>query len=127
MYDPVQLRSFLLVAELSGFTRAAQRLGLGQPTVSQHVRKLEEAVGRPLLRRDTHTVELTVDGEAMVGFAEEILAAQDRARRHFAADRVRGRVRFGVSDDLVRTHLPAVLRAFGRSYPDVAAIQTIVH
>ncbi|WP_432843275.1 LysR family transcriptional regulator [Dactylosporangium sp. CA-092794] len=125
MYDPVQLRSFLAVARSLSFTRAAEGLGAGQSTVSQHVRKLEDAVGRPLFARDTHGVELTADGEAMVGFAEDILAAQERARRHFAAAPMRGRVRLGVSDDLAATHLPRVLRDFRREHPSVEVVLTV--
>jgi DNA-binding transcriptional LysR family regulator len=71
-YDPDQLRTFLAVAQSLSFTQAAERLGIRQPTVSQHVRKLELAVGRPLFVRDTRTVTLTADGEAMAGFARTI-------------------------------------------------------
>src|SRR5215475_9577610 len=81
--DPEQLRSFLAVAQSLSFTQAAQRLGIRQPTVSQHVRKLEEAVGRPLFVRDTRSVTLTADGEAMAGFARSILAAYEPAVGYF--------------------------------------------
>ena len=65
-YETAQLRSFLAVAQTRSFTRAAARLGIGQPAVSQHVRKLEEAAGRRFFTRDTHSVELTEDGEALI-------------------------------------------------------------
>lgn len=119
MFDPVQLRSFLAVARLCGFTAAARELGLGQSTVSQHVRKLEAVAGRPLLERDTHTVVLTDDGEAMREYAVTILDAGDRAMAHFRSSRVYGRVRLGVSEDLVLTRLPAILAGFRRRHPDV--------
>ncbi|MFY1635788.1 LysR family transcriptional regulator [Solwaraspora sp. WMMB335] len=125
MYEPSHLRSFLAVSQALSFTRAAERLDLRQSTVSQHVRRLEEAVGRPLLLRDTHTVELTVDGEAMVSFARDILDAHDRARRHFRADVVRGKLRLGVSEDLIATHLPEVLHTFRRRNPLVDVELTV--
>ena len=111
-FDPVLLTSFLAVARAGGFTEAGRRLGLGQSTVSQHIRRLEAAVGRRLFRRDTHRVALTPDGEAMVGFAAAILDANDRARRHFAGSELRGRVRFGAPDDVVLNRLPQLLRDF---------------
>jgi DNA-binding transcriptional LysR family regulator len=117
VYDPVQLRSFLAVAQALSFTRAADRLELRQSTVSQHVRRLEEQIGRALFVRDTHSVALTDDGEAMATFAREILEANDRARRHFVAGPVRGRLRLGVSDDLISSPLPQVLRTFRRRHP----------
>ena len=119
MYDPEQLRTLLAVAKSLSFTNAAQELGLGQPTVSQHIRKLEAAVGRPLFLRDTRTVTLTADGEAMVGFARTILAAQQEAADFFTGSGLRGRLRFGVSDDLALTALPRILRDFRRLYPRV--------
>src|SRR5215471_11410030 len=117
--DPDLLRSFLAVAQSLSFTQAAQRLGVRQPTVSQRVRKLEEAVGRPLFIRDTRSVALTADGEAMAGFARTILAAHEQAAGYFSGSGLRGRLRFGVSDDLALTPLPRILRDFRQLYPRI--------
>ncbi len=117
LYDPGQLRTFLAVAETRSFTQAAVRLGVRQPTVSSQIRKLEQATGRQLLTRDTHTVGLTPDGEAMIGFASAILASYTPAQRYFAAPQPRGRVRLGLSDDLALTRLPEILRAFRSDHP----------
>ncbi|MFI8519691.1 LysR substrate-binding domain-containing protein [Streptomyces sp. NPDC085481] len=119
MYEPSLLRTFLAVAQTLSFTQAARRLGLRQSTVSQHVRRLEEATGRPLFVRDTHGVELTEDGEAMLGFARTILQAHERAAAYFTGTRLRGRLRFGASEDFVTTRLPEILEAFRREHPEV--------
>lgn len=119
MFEPGQLRTFLAVAQTLSFTQAAQRLGLRQSTVSQHVRKLEDAAGRRLFARDTHGVELTEDGEAMLGFARTILEANERAAGFFAGTRLRGRLRFGASEDFVLTRMPEVLEGFRREHPEV--------
>ncbi|NUR90241.1 MAG: LysR family transcriptional regulator [Nonomuraea sp.] len=118
-FPPEQVRTFLAVAQSLSFTRAAASLGLGQPTVSQHIRKLEQAVGRPLLVRDTRSVTLTVDGEAMVGFARSILSAHAQAADYFAGAGVRGRLRFGVTDDLALSQVPRILRDFRHLNPGV--------
>ncbi|MFD7445978.1 LysR substrate-binding domain-containing protein [Streptomyces sp. NPDC059909] len=119
MYDPAQLRTFLAVAQTLSFTQAARRLGVRQSTVSQHVRRLEEAAGRLLFTRDTHSVELTEDGEAMLGFARTILEAHERAAAFFTGTRLRGRLRFGASEDFVLTRLPEILESFRRDHPEV--------
>ncbi|ALE07345.1 LysR family transcriptional regulator [Arthrobacter sp. ERGS1:01] len=118
-FDPVQLKSFLAVAETRNFTRAAERLGISQPTVSQHVRKLEQAAGRILVARDTRDVRLTDNGDAMAGFARTILAANDAASRYFSGAAMRGRLRFGTADDLAITGLPRILREFRQLYPQI--------
>lgn len=117
MYEPAQLQTFLAVAQTRSFTQAAARLGIRQPTVSQHIRKLEEATGRVLVLRDTHTVAVTADGEAMIGFARGILAAHEQATSYFSGERPRGRLRIGMSDDLALTRLPQILRDFRRDNP----------
>ncbi|KUN03412.1 LysR family transcriptional regulator [Streptomyces yokosukanensis] len=119
MYDPTQLRTFLAVAQTLSFTQAARRLGLRQSTVSQHVRRLEEATGRQLFTRDTHSVELTEDGEAMLGFARRILQVHEQAAAFFTGTRVRGRLRFGASEDFVLTRLPEILEGFRYDHPEV--------
>lgn len=119
MFDPSQLQSFVAVAQTRNFSEAGRRLGLQQSTVSQHVRKLEDAAERRLFIRDTHTVTLTADGEAMIGFAETILETNERARRYFAGSQLRGRVRFGASEDFVSSRLPELLRDFTRVHAGV--------
>jgi DNA-binding transcriptional LysR family regulator len=119
MYDPVQLRTFLAVGGALSFSKAAIALGVGQPTVSAHIRKLEQAVGRALFVRDTHTVRLTADGEAMDRFARTILAAHDQAVSFFTGSGLSGRLRFGVTDDLALTPVPRILRDFRHLYPKV--------
>ncbi|WP_409468400.1 LysR substrate-binding domain-containing protein [Streptomyces sp. HC307] len=119
MYDPSHLRTFLAVAQTLSFTQAARRLGLRQSTVSQHVRRLEDATGRQLFSRDTHSVQLTEDGEAMLGFARRILEVHEQATAFFTGTRLRGRLRFGASEDFVLTRLPEILERFRHDHPEV--------
>ncbi|KAA9159985.1 LysR family transcriptional regulator [Amycolatopsis acidicola] len=119
MLDPVWLKTFLEVAETRSFTRAARHLGLRQSTVSQHIRKLEQATTQQLLLRDTHSVELTADGEAMLGFAGTVIETLDRAMSYFTGTELRGRVRFGASEDFVVGPLPEILGEFRRTHPQV--------
>ncbi len=116
-YDPQLLATFLAVEQTGSFTRAAARLGIQQPTVSQHIRRLEQQAGRTLVLRDTHSVSLTADGEAMTGFARNILAAHEQAAAYFSGSRPRGRLRIGFADDLAFTRLPQILRDFRRDNP----------
>jgi DNA-binding transcriptional LysR family regulator len=119
MFDPVLLRTFLAVAETRSFTNAGVQLGLSQPTVSQHIRKLEDAAGRTLVSRDTRDVRLTDNGDAMAGFARTILAAHTAASSYFSGSAMRGRLRFGAGDDLAITQLPRILRHFRQLYPQI--------
>ena len=118
-FDPVLLRTFLAVATGLSFTRAAEQLGLSQPTVSQHIRRLEEAAKRQLVRRDTRSVSLTDNGQAMAGFARTILAANDEAVSYFTGSAMSGRLRFGAADELALSELPTILRQFRELYPRI--------
>ena len=117
MLDLTLLRTFVAVAETQNFTRAAERVGRSQPTVSQQISRLEESAGRILVQRDTRTVRLTHNGEAMLGFARKILAAHDEAVGYFSGSAMWGRLRFGSADDLASTHLAQILRDFRQSHP----------
>jgi DNA-binding transcriptional LysR family regulator len=119
MLNPVWLNSFITVSDCRNFTAAGNKLGLKQSSVSDHVRHLEEAVGRRLFVRDTHSVSLTPDGESMLVHAKLILDAMRGAELQFRAPRLQGRVRLGTSDDLALGPLPTVLTAFRKSHPDV--------
>ncbi|ONG58308.1 LysR family transcriptional regulator [Pseudoroseomonas deserti] len=119
MVPPLLLRSFLAVAETRSFTRAAGRLGLRQSTVSQHIRKLEEQLGRALFARDTHAVGLTPDGDALVDFARQVLEAHARMQRFFEGSQLRGRIRLGASEDFVSAQLAQVLAEFTQAHSAV--------
>lgn len=125
MFDPVLLRTFVALAETRSFTRAAQQLQISQPTVSQQIRRLEAAAGRALVTRDSRSVELTDNGEALRGFAVEILAAHDAAAAYFDTSAMSGRVRFGSADDLALTELPQILRDFRRLHPQIDLALTV--
>jgi DNA-binding transcriptional LysR family regulator len=124
-YDPRLLTTLLAIEQTGSFTRAAAQLGIQQPTVSQHIRRLEEQIGRTLVLRDTHSVALTADGEAMTGFARNILAASEQAAAYFSGSRPRGRLRIGISDDLALTRLPQILRDFRQDHPLVDFVLTL--
>jgi DNA-binding transcriptional LysR family regulator len=119
MLNPDLLRSFITVAETRSFTLAAQRLGLRQSTVSQHIRRLEETLRRRLLARDTHAVAPTPDGDALAGLARQVLDANERIARFLAGSDLRGRIRFGASEDFVLSGLEAVLADFAARHASV--------
>lgn len=116
---PSLLRSFMTVVETRSFTEAAKQLNLRQSTISQHVQKLEQAVGRKLFQRDTHTVTLTPDGDAMCDFAAAVLAANERMAGYFFGAAGRERLRLGISEDFAMAQLADVLASFRANYPGV--------
>ena len=73
------LRAFVAVAEELNFGRAAERLYVSQPALSRQIQGLEQLVGCELLRRSTHSVELTLAGEALLDRSRRLLRAVDEA------------------------------------------------
>jgi DNA-binding transcriptional LysR family regulator len=84
--DLAPLRSFVAVADNGGFIRAAAVLHLSQAAISQHVRRLESAVGRPLVERSGRGSKFTKDGEQLLGYARRILALHDDALHSFGME-----------------------------------------
>lgn len=125
MLDLVHLRSFVSIAQLGSFTVASQNLGLRQSTVSQHLQRLEATIGRRLLDRDTHGVRLTAEGEALLPHARQLLSLERQAAAVFEAGQPRGRLRLGISEDLVSGQLPVLLQDFIADYPAVELHLTV--
>lgn len=119
--DLRHLRYFVAVAEELNFSRAAARLHMAQPPLSQTIKQLEQELGFPLLRRTTRRVELTAAGEAYLEDARAILAAVstagDRAAR-VAAGRV-GRLVVGCVGSTTYSLLPKLARRMRSELPDV--------
>ena len=116
-----QLAYFVAVAEEGSFTRAAERVGVAQPSLSQQVKALETGLGAVLLHRARGRVGLTAAGETLLPVARRMLADAETARREIRelAALGRGRVRLGATPSLCTGLLPAVLADYRRRYPRV--------
>lgn len=119
MLHPDLLRSFLAVVDNGSFTGAGRALGLRQSTISQHVARLESALGRTLLARDTHRLALTPDGDALVGFARRVMDANGRMEGFFSGVALRGSIRLGTSEDFTLSALPEALGRFAAQHQSV--------
>lgn len=120
--DLRRLEIFAKVAELGSFSRAAEALFLTQPTVSEHVRALEDELGVQLLDRLGRGATPTRAGELLLGYARRMLALSREA--HQALERFQGRM----SGELVvggstipgEYVLPALIGQFKAKYPDIS-------
>jgi DNA-binding transcriptional LysR family regulator len=121
-----QLAYFVAVAEARHFTRAADQVGVSQPSLSQQVQALERELGAPLLHRTRGHVALTDAGEALLPVARRMLADADTARRQIqeVLNLGRGRVRLGATPSLCTALLPPVLARFRRQHP---GIELLIH
>jgi len=116
-----QLTYFLAVAEERNFTRAAQRIPIAQPAISQQIRRLEAELGERLFIRDRRGIRLTAAGQALLPHARAMLADTAHAREAIAAlsGLHTGRLAFGFVLPLPDQRLPDLLGAFHRQYPGI--------
>jgi DNA-binding transcriptional LysR family regulator len=117
MLDLDLLRSFVSVVDSGGFTRAGERVHRTQSTISQQIRRLEEAVGRPLFHREGRAVRLTEDGERLIGYARRLLSLAAEARAAVGGEPRVEVVRLGVPDDFAVEPLTEAVAAFSRARP----------
>lgn len=71
MLNPLWLKTFITLIETGHFTRTAERLFMTQPGVSQHIKKLEQACGHPLIERNNKSFEITQQGKMLFDYAKE--------------------------------------------------------
>src|SRR3979411_2875750 len=121
-----QLRYFIAVAEELHFSRAAARLHISQPPLSQQVKQLETELHTQLLWRTKRRVELTAAGEAFLEEARKTLAQAEHASRVAQATSAggAGQVQLGFIDSALYSYLPRLLRGFHERHPDV---QVVLH
>ena len=116
-----QLTYFVEVARLGNITRAAERLNVAQPALSQQIGNLEQELGVKLFKRTGRGVILTEAGEQFYIGAEKTLAEAQRAKDSVKGviDHPHGNIMVGALESLVQTRLPRLLVAFGKEYPGI--------
>jgi DNA-binding transcriptional LysR family regulator len=121
MFDLELLHTFVSVVDAGGFTKAGERVNRTQSTVSQQIRKLEEQLGRPLLlrQRASKHIELTEDGERLMGYARRLVALSLEAHSVLRRSDDTGVVKLGVPEDFDVQRLMTLLSGFARQYPRI--------
>jgi len=116
-----RLKYFVAVAEELHFGRAAQRLHMAQPPLSQQIRSLEEELGATLFERSTRSVKLTRAGELLLPEARRLTADADALERLMAEHRsgVTGELRVGFVDSASYSVMPEFLRAYRERWPGI--------
>lgn len=115
--DVAALRSFVAVADCGGFQRAAASMHLTQGAVSQHVRKLEAAVGRRLMERQGRGSRFNSDGEKLLREARRILAVHDQALFEFGVESEQTLV-IGATEHVASQLLPNLAATLGDALPN---------
>jgi DNA-binding transcriptional LysR family regulator len=118
-----QLAYFVAVAEEGSFTRAAQRMHVAQPGISQQIRRLERDLGEQLFDRTNQSVRLTTAGVAFLPHARAALGATEAGRTALADLRglVHGELRLGTIPGIPDIDLVGLLARFHDDYPGVTA------
>lgn len=116
-----KLLYFVAVAEEKHFGRAAHRLAISQPPLSEHIQELEADLGTKLFVRSTRSVQLTKAGEALLAHARKILTDIDKCRTlvQAVADHSSSTIELGVLHAHTYTFLPEMLRAYHQRHPKI--------
>ncbi|MCR1828161.1 LysR substrate-binding domain-containing protein [Pseudomonas oleovorans] len=113
------LRTFVAIADSGSFTRTAAQVFRSTAAVSLQIKRLEETLGQRLFSREARRVQLTAEGELLLGYARRLLKLNEEAVARFLTPTLTGRVRFGTPNDIGDRVLPSVLTLFACSHPAV--------
>lgn len=117
--ESMLLKNFLVLVRTRNFTKAAQKLHCSQSTLSLQIGRLEALIGKPLFIRDKRNVDLTLEGEQLIGYAQHILRLEDEMLQHFHQPELEGEVTFGTPEDLATAYLPTILANFVETHPKI--------
>jgi len=113
------LRAFVAVVDSGSLSAAAPLIHRSQSAVSMQLRKLEDAIGRPVLSRGPRHLELTPTGLELLGYARRLLELHRETLAALHGPLLSGRVRLGVPDDYAASYLAPVLRSFASRHAGV--------
>ncbi len=117
--DLDQLQTFVTIADIGSFTRAAEEVHRTQSAVSMQMRRLEERIGKPLFEKDGRTNRLTEEGDRLLTYARRMLRLNRETLAAFDDSSLEGQVRIGTPDDYADRFLPEIMGRFARSNPRV--------
>ncbi len=115
--DMQLLRSFAMVVEEGAFAGAADRLHVTPSAISGHIKRLEQFVGKQLIRRTTRRLHLTDDGELLHEYARTLVGLEQEVLNRLRKGPEIPRLRIGATEDFAGSWLPRVLREFKRANP----------
>ena len=113
------LQCLVAVVDAGSLSAATGQMHRSQSAVSMQLKKLEDAVGHRLLERGARRLELTEQGQTLLGYARRMLDLQAEAQAALQPAVLSGRVRLGVPDDYAATYLTPVLRRFAPRHSGV--------
>jgi DNA-binding transcriptional LysR family regulator len=116
--DIDSLRTFVTLADNKSFTLTAERVARTQSTVSAQIKKLEDRLGFVVFERNRRSFAVSPRGEALLGYARQVLQLHDEGVRHVLHGAVSGGIRLGVTDYFVPRALPDLLMRFRALYPE---------
>jgi DNA-binding transcriptional LysR family regulator len=116
-FDLDVLRTFVTGVELGSFARAAQRLGRSTSAVSAQLKKLEDQLGMPVLRKEGRGMVTTPAGESLLGYARRLLELNDEAASAVRGAELAGSIRLGMQEDFGEQLLTDVLGRYARAHP----------
>lgn len=117
--DTLLLKTFLAVAKTRNFTKVGKQLYCSQSAVSLQMARLEDLLGKKLFKRDQRKVSLTLEGEELLAYAEQILTLEQEMLNHFQEPCLSGEVTFGTPEDLATAYLPHILGNFAHQHPGI--------
>ena len=119
--DIEKLKALKTAVEIGSITQAAEHMGYSQPGLTGMLKRLEQEVGYPLLRRGSGGVRLTDEGRALMPYIERILRESDTFEHAVRALRPaqQDELRIGSYTSISKNWLPQVIRGFSRKYPGV--------
>ena len=124
--DIRNLRTFIRVAELNNFTKAAQSMGYSQSAVTVQMQQLENELGLPLFDRIGKHIKLNQYGLNFVEYAIRVIEAMEKAES-FATDsrHMKGYIRFGIVDSILNACFIKILPEFNRRHPNINVNVTV--
>ncbi len=118
--DIRNLRTFIRVAELNNFTKAAQSLGYSQSAVTVQMQQLETELGLPLFDRIGKNIKLNQYGLNFVDYAIRVIEAIEKAESFATeAQNMKGYIRFGLVDSILNACFITILPEFNRRFPNI--------